>query len=197
MSQTLLSKFPHLKKISLLHANLEVENSDITWSKQLSDLSIYNSSQAYIPPIIGSHVKKLTINWWPNLRNISAIKYFHNLEEFILNESNKLSYLPAKIFEKNGKLKTLKIYKNGHLTKLDSDTLFGLKNLTSVSLLGNPISSLPSDFFVNSPKLSHFSWEEDKCKEIQNRTFPKHMFKGLHHLKKFTYSQHHLKGYIR
>ena len=188
--------FPHLKKISLLHANLEVENSDITWPKQLTDLSIYNSSQAYIPPITDSHVKKLTIIWWPNLRNISAINYFHNLEEFILKEANKLSYLPAKIFEKNGKLKTLKIYQNRHLTKMNSETLIGLKNLTSISFLGNPISLLPPYFFVSTPKLSHFSWKEDKCQEIQNRTFPKHMLKGLHHLKKFTYSQHHLKGYI-
>lgn len=192
LTQNLLSRFPRLEKISLLHANLELGSDDIIWPKHLTILSIYNSPQVSLPFIIGSYFKKLIIDQWPNLENISTLNVFHDLEELTLKDNHKLTSLPAKIFMKNRKLRELKIYNNRFLTKLHSNTLFGLSDLTSIYLWGNPITSLPSGFFTNAPALTTISWEEDICSGISNRTMPSDMLKGVHSLTKFNYSQHYM-----
>ena len=190
VSQNLFSYFPKLQEISLLHADLKLDGDNIVWPKSLNKLSIYNSTQAFIPNIAGNHFTKLIIDDWPRLTNISTIHVFQDLEELTLRLTS-LASLPAKIFMHNGKLRWLSIWDNEKLSDLHSDTLFGLENLTGFSLRKNPINSLPPGFFGNAPALETISWEEDKCK-IQNRTMPSGMLNGVDNLIKFNYSQHHV-----
>ena len=188
VSQNLFSYFPKLEKIWLLHADLKIDGDNIVWPKSLNKLSIYNSTQASIPNIAGNHFTKLIIDEWPHLTNISTISVFQDLEELTLKTTG-LTSLPAKIFMQNGKLRQISILGNEKLSELHSNVLFGLNNLTSFSLRGNPINSLPHGFFGNAPALKTISWEEDKCK-MKNRTMPRGMLKGVHNLTGFNYSQH-------
>ena len=59
--QNLFSYFPKLQEISLLHADLKLDGDNIVWPKSLNKLSIYNSTQAFIPNITGNHFTKLII----------------------------------------------------------------------------------------------------------------------------------------
>ena len=187
VSQNLFSYFPKLEKIWLLHADLKIDGDNIVWPKSLNKLSIYNSTQASLPNITGNHFTKLTINEWPHLTNISTLSFFQDLEELRLKLTG-LTSLPAKIFMQNSKLRQISIVENEKLSELHSDTLFGLNHLTSFSLRGNLINSLPPGFFGNAPALKTISWEEDKCK-MKNRTMPRGMLKGVHNLIIFSYSQ--------
>jgi len=191
LTKKLLSAFPNLQKINLLHANLELGSDDIDWPKQLTELSVHNSLQTSIPYIIGSNFKKLMIDGWPNMKNISPLNVFHELEELTLKNNDQLTSLPAKIFMKNHKLNKLKIYDNKNLIKLHSNTLFGLNDLTSITLSKNPISSIPPGFFTKAPALNSILWLDDKCRGISHRTIPSDILEGVHRLTKFHYSQHH------
>ena len=190
VSKNLFSYFPKLQKICLLHADLKLDGDNIVWPKSLNKLSIYNSTQVSIPKITGNHFTKLIIDDWPHLTNISTISVFQDLEELTLKLTG-LTSLPAKIFMKNGNLRWLSIWGNEKLSELHSDTLFGLKELTSVLLRGNPINSLPPGFFGNAHALKTISWEEDKC-NMKNRTMPNGMLNGVDNLIRFNYSQHHM-----
>ena len=92
------------------------------------------------------------------MENISELNVFHNLEELTLKNNDKLTSLPSKIFKRNNKLRELKIYGNKNLMKLHSNTLYGLVDLTSITLSGNPVHSLPSGFFTNAPALASIFW---------------------------------------
>ena len=64
-----------------------------------------------MPVIIGSNITKLNIDSWPNLRNISKISNFKNLESLSLRNQKQMIDLPEKIFSKNDKLKELVFYR--------------------------------------------------------------------------------------
>ena len=177
ISQLRFIDFPKLEEIYLLHAGFHTIGDKIEWPKNFNWLHIYNSNQTFIPMLPENHIAQLFIDTWPNLTNISGIKSFQNLKELTIRET-PLTSLPAKIFMKNAKLRSLQLHRNYKLHKLHSDTLFGLNDLTELVLQKNPIISLPSGFFGNAHALKTISWEEDLCITTKNRTLPNDMLKG-------------------
>ena len=132
LSQGLFEKFPSLCQIYMKHSNLELTVNEIVWPRNFNQLIIYRSTQAQLPVIIGSNVTKLKIDMWPNLRNISKISNFKNLESFTLKSNQgQMIDLPENIFSKNDKLKEL--FFNGISPIWNSNSFIGLNSLTKIT----------------------------------------------------------------
>lgn len=191
LSQGLFEKFPSLCQIHLRHADLKLIGSEIECPINFNQLIIYRSNQAQLPIIIGSNITKLKIDMWPNLRNISRISNFKNLESFALkSKQEQMIDLPENIFSKNDKLKEL--FFNGISPIWNSNSFIGLNSLTKITFWGCNFTAIPDRLFANTPGLKELIWEYDVCPASRERIMPNHMLDGTG-ITKFVYHQKYQK----
>ena len=92
-SQEFFNNFSSLFEIQVTHSNISIKDERISWPKTLKSLHFYNSSQLTLPIITDSKITNMEIDHWPNLKNISAIRYLHSLESLTLNNLENMKWV--------------------------------------------------------------------------------------------------------
>ena len=93
LSQEFFDNFPSLFEIDVKHSNISIKEEIISWPKTLKSLHFYGSSQLTLPIIADSKITNLEVADWPNLKNISAIRYLHTLESLTLKNLENLKWV--------------------------------------------------------------------------------------------------------
>ena len=93
LSEEFFENFPSLFEIQVKHSNIAIKDERISWPESLKRLHFYGSSQSTLPIITDSNITNLEIVHWPNLKNISAIRYLHSLESLTLKNLENLKWV--------------------------------------------------------------------------------------------------------
>ena len=182
LSKELFQYFPKLGKLHIKNANLTVSAKNIPSS--LVNLTMYNSNQISLPESIPT-LKKVRLEYCPNINDISAVRNYPNLESLQLKRLDSLRTLPANVFKNNSKLQSLHL--DNLKVTLQQNTLKGLKNLNKFQIYRVNFTEIPHGFFKNTPSLKEISWDHDVCQNGK-RIMPQDMLSGTK-ITKFLFTQ--------
>ena len=182
LSTELFQHFPKLGKLHIKNANLTVSAKNIPSS--LVNLTMYNSNQISLPESIPT-LKKLRLEYCPNINDISVVRNYPNLESLQLKRLDSLRTLPANVFKSNSKLHFLHL--DNLKVTLHQNTLKGLKSLNKFQIYRVNFTEMPSGFFKNTPSLKEISWDDDVCQNGK-RIMPQDMLSGTK-ITKFSFKQ--------
>jgi hypothetical protein len=182
LSKELFQYFPKLGKLHIKNANLTVSAKNIP--RSLVNLTMYNSNQISLPESIPT-LKKLRVEYCPNINDISVVRKYPNLESLQLKRLDSLRTLPANVFKSNSKLHFLHL--DNLKVTLHQNTLKGLKSLNKFQIYRVNFTEIPSGFFKNTPSLKEISWEHDVCQNGK-RIMPQDMLSGTK-ITKFYFTQ--------
>ena len=182
LSQDLFQYFPKLGKLYIKNANLTVSAKNIP--RSLVNLTMYNSNQISLPESIPT-LKKIRLEYCPNINDISEVRNYPNLESLQLKRLDSLRTLPANVFKSNSKLNFLRL-DNLKIT-LHQNSLKGLKSLSKFQIYRVNFTKIPSGFFNNTPSLKEIFWDDDVCQNGK-RIMPQDMLSGTK-ITKFSFKQ--------
>lgn len=115
-------------------------------------------------------IKKLEIGGERNLvLENSSFQHLENLEELVLVVLF-LDFLPARIFEKNKKLRYIHLGKN-NIKTLDENLLAELENLETFIISRNQLENLPIILFKNNRNLKHINLAWNQIDKINENLF--------------------------
>ena len=182
LSKDLFHYFPKLGKLHIKNANLTVSAKNVPSS--LVNLTMYNSNQISLPESIPT-LKKVRLEYCPNINDISAVRNYPNLESLQLKRLDSLRTLPANVFKSNSKLEFLHL--DNLKVTLQQNTLKGLKSLKKFQIYRVNFTEIPHGFFKNTPSLKEISWDHDVCQNGK-RIMPQDMLFGTK-ITKFLFTQ--------
>jgi len=133
-------------------------------------VSCLHTDLQVMPITLNPGVKQLVLKFNQFTKVDASLAFYPALTLLDLS-SNKLSSLPAKVFQAQAKLKVLRLSENS-LSSLLPKTFAGLQRLTHLSLRGNQLERLEVGVLSNLGHLTNLDLSNNQITELEESSLP-------------------------